>query len=899
MDDQTEQSQLSFEPSGDFRWKGISVWLLRGFDVGLGCILFLAPLLMGGRHPVGRLAFVVLICGITVLWAVRQCLIRQATWRFSGAEFILLAGLGLVLFQLVPIGAELVNTISPKTAELLPAWQSDAAASLNLGTWDYISLNPTATRGSLIMYLALAMLFVVVLQRIERRCDIERIMRWMALAAVGMATLGLAQLLAGNGEFLWVYDHPDRSTLRVAKGTFFNQNHFAHFLALGIGPLIWWIHQANKDESTERDGFGNATHDRTRLPRFGLLIGLGLTGLAGVLSFSRGGLIAILLASTVSCGLLWRAGFLGKKSLWTLSAVGSLVLVALTIRGIQPLVNKLERAQSAESVQDLSATRFQLWAGATEAATDYWVAGTGAGTHEDVYRSYMTTYMPNNHPYAENGYLQVWMETGVGGLALLVVGVGYSLWWCLRTQFSGVSRAGTACGAALTAAILCSVIHSLCDFVWYIPACMTVTVIFIACACRLAQLESRREPRIWTLTGFSPLAVTACLGILSFTMVQQRLAPALASPHWDNFERLSLDCNEHRVDLAGSNSEQPLRPDDPKAMKAMLRYLDRALERDPCDPRTNLRKAKVILRLFHHQQMKAENALPLNQIRAAALASNFQAREDLDRWLQRAIGDNRLLLDQALAHTRTAVQNSPLQGAGYMYLAEMAFLMTNETHSQKLLFNQALTVRPHDGSVLLSITGFTMFNEGEEKAREYAKRALCLGFDDKVRVIEFIAPTTSAKDFIDAFEPGEEELRLLFLHLRRRGRHDQLELPGQLLLQKMVPRAQVAAGPESARQWRRISVVCRQIGRHEDAASAARKAVRAAPFDYGARRSLALSLIRIGNSLEAQEHLRWCLGRRAGDDELRQALAAARSRPDTALHRRSPGKNDSRSTFRQ
>ena len=70
---------------------------------------------------------------------------------------------------------------------------------------------------------------LLVLQRLRRLEDIERWMRWVALAAVSLAVIGLVQYFAGNGRYLWIYEHPFRSADGAVKGPFVNQNHFAHF----------------------------------------------------------------------------------------------------------------------------------------------------------------------------------------------------------------------------------------------------------------------------------------------------------------------------------------------------------------------------------------------------------------------------------------------------------------------------------------------------------------------------------------------------------------------------------------------------------------------------------------------------------------------------------------------
>ena len=256
----------------------LSLWLLRLVDAGLAGVIFIAPLFMGGRHPFGRLVFIALACLVAVAWFWRQALQKRAAWTWSGAEWLLLAGLAVVALQLVPLPDSLLTQLSPTIHELLPLWTAEADPATSCGIWKTVSLAPVETRGGLVTYLAYAMLFVVAVQRIRSIEDVERLLRWIALAAIGMATLGMLQFLLGNGKFLWVYEHPSRTTYNVVKGTFANQNHFAHFLALGLGPLIWWLHRlrpasdAPSRSSREKAGFagrGTARHPTPDTRRHG------------------------------------------------------------------------------------------------------------------------------------------------------------------------------------------------------------------------------------------------------------------------------------------------------------------------------------------------------------------------------------------------------------------------------------------------------------------------------------------------------------------------------------------------------------------------------------------------------------------------------------------------------
>ena len=55
-----------------FSWRAVDNCLSYLFDVGNASVLFVAPFFMGGRHPLGCLVYVALICLTASVWLARQ-----------------------------------------------------------------------------------------------------------------------------------------------------------------------------------------------------------------------------------------------------------------------------------------------------------------------------------------------------------------------------------------------------------------------------------------------------------------------------------------------------------------------------------------------------------------------------------------------------------------------------------------------------------------------------------------------------------------------------------------------------------------------------------------------------------------------------------------------------------
>ncbi len=865
----------------------ISRRLLQLVDAGLIGVIFVAPLLMGGRGDIGRLVYVSLVCFAAVCWIGRQCLLADARWRWSGLEWVLIGGVLLVVLQLTPLPPSVLNTLSPQTRALLPLWSPQAAAETPLGVWNQLTLSPAATRGGLITFVAHGLLFVVLVQRIRDVPDVKRLVRWLALAAVGMAVLGLAQLLFGNGKFLWIYEHPSRDTYRVVKGTFQNQNHFAHFLALGIGPLLWWLHCLWT--AAPRTSFrAGGSSGRQEIPKHALAIGLGLVAFAGLLTFSRGGVIAMFAATAIGLGLLIWRGMLGKKSL---VAIGGLAVVtggALMIYGYEPLAARLSTLRDSRSLDELSRGRRALWAAHLRVIPQFAFSGTGVGSHPYIYPTYMEEDFDVEFTHGENGYLHLMVETGISGLVLLLAAAATILFWCCRlVRCTGESEL-PALAAALLPGLAASLLHSFGDFVWYIPACLSLTIVPAACVCRLYQLSAsgtdgerlshrivwRNRLRRWFLDGGEVAVprgawVVASAGLigLAISLIAGRLPSALAAPHWEAYFKLARAAKHVTAEATPAElAEQAA---------AMTAHLTETLRREPYNARANLRMAAAYLRQFDERQRASENPMPLSQVRDAALASQFPTREDQDRWLSVVMGDNRRLLDGALLHARRAVRLCPVQGEGYVYLAELAFLNSASEDLKHALVDQALRVRPYSGLVLLAAGGEAALDGDSRRAMTLWKQAFRADPDLQTPIIELLASGMPAEAFLDYFSPDRVALGKLYRFYRLHQAAEASRLVGLRYVAELELEAQHSDGSDAAWLWDQAREVHGALGDARKAAQAGRNAVFHSPDDFDLHRRLAMALSNGGEYAEAVAELQWCLSRRPQEAGLQQQLEQA------------------------
>lgn len=882
--------------------------LLTAVDIGLAATLFVAPLFMAGRHALGRLVFVGCVCWVAVAWTLRQCLRKRAVWTVSGAEWLLGLGLLVVLLQLTPLPAAILQRLSPAVYQLLPLW-SGSQEPASLGAWHQISLAPSETQGGLIMYLAYAMLFLAVVQRVRSLEDIERLLRWIACAAIGMAALGLLQFLGGNGKFLWFYQHPSRTTFSVVKGMFANQNHFAHFLALGVGPLLWWWQasrrgRAGGQETDRVSGRSTAWATRWRQAAFAsrawtqhpawtrlaadarehaLPLSIGLVSLAGLLTFSRGGVIAIGVSVTVSLASFFWLGLLNRRAWIGVSAVAVVIVAALTIYGYEPLARRLGTLRDARNTEELLNGRQALWEADKRAIRQFPLLGTGVGTHREVYPIYLQKHFGVNFTHAESGYLHLLLETGALGLGCMLIAIAtilnaaYRMFRSVGTERVDVSRC--TIGVAILAGLLASVVHSLGDFVWYIPACMSVTVVLVACGARFLQLHAQRDRSI-PLQRPVAVALAGATLLLTGYMLHDRIPPARAALAWEQYQRAAR----------GKLHSLPSDASDAEKLAAQQHYLEETVRRDPHDARAHLRLTAVYLETFESIQQSAENPMNLSQIRDAALASEFPTRQAQDAWLDVAVAENRRYIDAALVHCRQALKLCPVQGEGYIHLAELLFLEGRPAIPTEALVSQALSVRPHKGIVQVAAGKEAALAGDYQQALVYWRLAFHQEPDTQTAIIQILAPQVPADFFLSSMQPDVTGLGKLFHFYRTRQFRDEAVLAGQYYVQVLPAQARAVETSQSAASyWREAATVHEYLGDLSSAIECQQQAVEALPEDFSNRKLYATLLARDHRYDEATEALQWCLRRQPDDTAVVDLLAQVNrerwsaQRPTTSL----------------
>lgn len=902
--------------------------LLGSVDAGLAAMIILVPLLLGGRIAWGQLVLVALALWIAICWCLRQCLVSQATWVRSGATLLLTAALTLAGLQLVALPPWLLETVSPQLRETLPLWTQNADSSATLGIWTTSSLTPTATRDAFILLLAFGLLLLTTLQRVRKVEDVERLLRWIAVSTLAIAVFALTQSLASNGKYFWFFKYPFVDTGGDIKGSFTNGNHFAQFIALGIGPLIWWVfgRRPSKTPNSKTPKRSAARHEfKLNTESFDVKQGLRAVGLAccvfvGLMSLSRGGALVIFLAALVCTSILYRASLVSRKTLLILVGTGLFAGACLSIHGYDSLAVQLTDFFSPEDL-DREGVRRNLWQADLVGVAEYPLTGTGLGSHREVFPMYLfhpRTWRSIEFTHAENGYLQAALEAGIPGLLLVLSAVGLCIYWCFSTLRQAETSRVFFCMAAIAASLAASFVQSMWDFVWYVPGCMVVPVVLAACACRLCQLtrHDQTQPNpLPHVSRFVWLAAGACLLLVGCFMVQDRIAAVRAEPSWHRFLLLN--------DEAPGGNDAGRRD----TLHSMVRELSTVVKWQPGDARAHARLAAVHFELFNQQDLSF-SPLSIEEIRHDVLESYnpnlenaFRSSADAMRWLSIAMPKRYRHLSMALRHARRALALCPLQGEGYLPLVAFSFLEGPQLESTKraAFLNQAILVRPFDGDVLytagtVAVDKARAFKEAEEalinarsraeiddnqfanaagelsskwknceaelqqsqsKAIAYWQASFKCGPVCQMRLLEHLVDRISIGEFQNVFQPDMEAQQRIVHYYRTLQRPDELRIVQMHLAKTAEDRAGSLQGEPAAEVWRVAAHAYGQADKPLRFVECLLNALRADPTDYKVCLALGKQLFELKRFDEAEEYLKQYLEQDPDNPNARKLLEAS------------------------
>ncbi|QDU40079.1 O-Antigen ligase [Maioricimonas rarisocia] len=883
--------------------------LLRLVDASLAAAIVVIPMLMGGRLAFGQVAFTVVGFSAAILWCLLQLSRQNATWHRSLADPLLLVAIGLGVLQVIQLPPALLNSISPELQSMLPLWQEGVAAK-QFGTWTTLSVVPAESLSTLIPVIAGILLFWTFCQRIHGLADVERLLTWCLWSSILMAGFGLLQFVASNGRFFWFFDYPHTDTWSEAKGAFSNPNHFGMFLAMGM-PLACWklfiSSSAKKEASRESGGWGDGGDRWEQLHWWCVAGGVPLLVAGLLLSQSRSAAAVAGAAVVFQVILFWKFGAIDRRSLTRaglmIVVVGLSVVASLGVMG-QRLVqstdaNLRELASLDVDKMDASNARRKIWGANLQGIGDFPLVGTGLGSHREVYYRYLDqTEGQSEYSHAENGYLQVALESGLIGLAIVVGLILILLDASRRLLFANAPAQARIVAVTVTAGLLANLLQSIVDFVWYVPGCMVVVVVFAAGLIRLAKMARAPDTAaISTLVAHPPVrfllrgawgGATVFLFGATLAGAGYKWSEVEAEPYWFEYIRL----------VNGSTAAQA-DPEDLVADSRILLHqrivnLLKAARANPRAHRIQLRAASAWRKLFELGQEHSGAGMTLDDIEAAVVASAFESVDEMNQWLDRpgVIGENRRFLEASMRQVERSLRLCPLQARGYVALAELGWLRGDSDDLKQAMLDQAIAARPYDARVRLAVGKNAWLQGTPEEAIDHWRVAFRNDREVRQMLIRALSGAVPASFFLENFDIDAEVL------VELRGAYDPQAHPESYvqlsrgLAEALLTLAREGRDGKAVEYYGRAHRCLVEIDEVEQATAVLQEAVAEHPYEFDLRRRFGMWCLAQQDFEQAAKHLTWCLNRRPNDPQLQQQaeLATRSSLQSEVIHRAAAGR---------
>ena len=911
--------------------------LLLLTDAILVALIVIFPFIMGGREAWGHRILISLALALGCVWSLHK--IRTGgRLVLLAVEPLIVAGLLLVWLQTVPLAPAMLAKISPEYERLLPGWAEAQLASDGQSVpdaWKTTSLLPTETQHAFLMLLAYGVIAVVVAQRLATEADCHRMLKLVGISGILMAVFAVLQLATSNDRFFWFYRQPYTGTREILKGAFTNRNHFAQFLALSMGPLVWWMLALPRDRDSgirQLKGLGPAKANHSpfdNIVNMNMLLMVCAVGgvvVSIMLSLSRGGMVAAALASTVCLAGLWKSRRVGASLAVVIVGIGGIAVTGIMFLGQGKIEDRIDQLASADADRiDGANARRAIWTADVDAVKEFPLLGCGVGSHRYVYPVYMRDFVDFRgviFSHAESSWVHLATETGLAGLALVTLGllyvVGRILWHILKRK----ETERVAALAAVMASLVAGMFHAAVDFIWYAPAIVVITIVLGVTGLRLCG-GFRPElgipfPRIgWLIAG------VGCFLVLC--RVQPDLERRVAGEHWWNqYKNTSNDLESSRksametseLNDEETNSETAELPDekspssdvasysDPKTiatddseirgLSARINLLLKGIKADSQHLDSLHELSLLSLKMFQLRQRLSDNPLSEIQIRDAAL-SNFRSTGEMHVWLKKAFGRNIKLLMLSDQMARRALALCPVKGEAYMILLHTSFLRDVQDTGRQSLINQTMLAGGNDPYVRYFV-GDCLLTEGKvDAALEQWQFVFHSSPEYRRQVCVNISRQLPADFVLTTFKPSMDELDEVLTAFRERGRKSDIEK--LLYVIEEVTRPATAAGTEAASapsqqpsdtsQCVNLLMAGHQaahaFGLHEQSENMVRLAIACDETAYWPHHAMGLLLLSQERYAEAGEMLQWCCEQNPGDTKVEELLLETRSR---AHHKR-------------
>ena len=372
--------------------------------------------------------------------------------------------------------------------------------------WAPLSLYPYATRGDLLVYLAVGVAFWMA----ATIGDPQLLLRCVATIGASLALLALVELATWNGYILWFFAPYDSGPLvdypRMFS-SFVNPDHFASFLIMSLPASVALLVEGRRPVRAS----GPSPSRLGPLGAILLAVGLALMGAALIGAASRAAIVGVMLGFAFFGWKVWRArardgrsaGVPGRRARNRLERaqrlarrIAPFAITVTVVAGGMIYAGASARATLGERIASLLLApeeigfRVSMPAQSLPMLRDFPLFGVGAACWREVYRRYEVYPIVGLRPnHAHNDYVEWSTEVGLVGL-LLTLGLAWHVarWARANQGIPPVLRWGLAGG------VIAIAWQELLDFGLRAPANALLLAILLGLLCNRRWESSAGAP---------------------------------------------------------------------------------------------------------------------------------------------------------------------------------------------------------------------------------------------------------------------------------------------------------------------------------------------------------------------------------------------------------------------
>ena len=851
-------------------------WLAWPGRIALILAITIAPWMIGSVYDWSLHILAWLVAIAAGSWWLDMALIRNRTPVMPWVMLLLLAGIALGFFQIMPLPEAMAKALAGVQTEFYGEWSSIGIVGRPVPT--RISVDPDATWKQILLLVVCATGLACGGGLFRRKHDMVLLLASCSVNGVALAFLALLQKFTGATQIYWSFESIHQST---PFATFVNRNNAAGYLLLSLAATIGlinylWIRDESNIPKTmisreipvwrQLSTWLQIMLSELTATKLAVALASVFISAAILASLSRGGVVALFVGAMLTMVYYGMARRPQLGGLLVIPLVLAVVLMTLWIGYYKELLARFSSAEVLQADVSTDTGRLRSWAETIQSFPDMGWFGSGLGSYPSMHRIHST--MNENHlfEYAENQFVQSLVDGGLVAPVILLLAVGLVFYYGLFLLYRGSSGLTIATGTTCVFLIVSQTTASIFDFGWYIPAnALTLSVLVGAIgfqAHSLAERLRKKTPLRFSLPGFviKGLSLAMFAGIVLSAVVYQRYA-RLNELMIRNVSDLSpaeldLEKTEKQIQLmtAMVREVHSNRAVDATYLgelwmrRGRLEYWNRLVEATPVANLPDGRKQQVLANLWMltTPDRILEQSRFLRTRGASSLDAEFQANDFLKTDLPAAAG-----------FWQQASKIKPLDPERQVKLAQVQLILGQDQAGFQML-EAAAKMTPGSFSIHRQIAHAMLVCGEPKNATPHLRKLLELSPYQFLRIVSFIKGASSRlprpldnETIVREVLPDDAELLYQFA---RDYVPNSPELSGELLqrAQELLKDVPIS---DHAKMLLKADISF-AAGDLENTIDNLRTALTSDPNDKDTRLRLAKLLMQVGELDEAFEHSR-------------------------------------------